>query len=248
MSASKPKHRFFVSPQNITSDTAVIGASEYHHLVDVLRHQIGDSVSLIDGKGNEYLAKITSLNRETREAAVKIEKIIQEEKTKRALILVQGLVKSANMDFIVQKATELGVTHIFPVVTENSIIKLDEKKRQAKIIKWQRIIQEAAKQCGRTTLPVLERVWNYNEVLSSLVWVEQRYVCTLLDVEKAAKMTGLPKSAALLIGPEGGFSEREVEAARRHGWQPFSLGKNRLRAETAAVAALSVVGYQLGYW
>lgn len=249
MSSLKPKHRFFVSPQNIIADTAIIGPAEYHHLVDVLRHKVGDPVSLVDGQGNEYLAKLKSIKREKKEVELKIEEVFQGEKVERSLILVPGLVRSAKMDFIIQQATELGVTHIFPVVTKNSVVKLDEKKRLAKIEKWQRIIQSAAKQCGRLTLPLLDRVGNYDEIFPALSWVEQRYICTVLDIEKQTKIAGAPKSVAVLVGPEGGFSEAEVELARRqYGWLPLSLGKNRLRAQTAAVASLSVIGYQLGYW
>lgn len=252
MPKNTPKHRFYIPPDFIKKDTAIICPPEYHHLVDVLRHKKGDSVSLFDGKGNEFVGKVVSIDHSAKEVRLNIKKIDKLNHQLQPFVLIQSLIKSSNMDFIIHKATELGVTNIIPIITDYSVVKLDQKQRAKKHAKWQRIIIEAAKQCGRAELPVLGMVKNYQVALNEFSWIKDKFICTLLDVPKEGIAVrgnlSTTQSAAVLIGPEGGFSKKEVDFAVASKWMPISLGRNRLKAETAAIVALGVLGRQLGFW
>lgn len=233
------RHRFYVPPQDIIKDIT----TEYHHIVSVLRYKEGDPIVLFDGKGNEYIGKISAIDRKARRVRVSIEKSSKEQ-VGRPLVLVQGLIKSSSMDIIIQKATELGVTHIYPIITKNSIV------RAGKINKWQRIVEEACKQCGRNWLPYIDKVWDIEEAVSSLDWIENKLVCT--PNPKAKSLKDIPDgnlgSTAVMIGPEGDFTKEELESVCSRGWTPVHLGKTLLRAETAAISVLGAVCYKFGYW
>lgn len=243
------RHRFYLSSPNIISQP------EYHHIVSVLRYKEGDTIILFDGKGNEYIGKISAIDRKARRVRVSIEKSSKEQ-VARPLVLVQGLIRSSSMDIIIQKATELGVTHIYPIITKNSIV------RAGKINKWQRIVEEACKQCGRNWLPYIDKVWDLEEAVSSLDWIENKLVCTPNPNAKSLKdipphqfsenwCGGIPEntgSTAVMIGPEGDFTKGELESVCSRGWTPVHLGKTLLRAETAAISVLGAVCYKFGYW
>lgn len=232
------RHRFYIPSR----DKSILIQSEYHHIVDVLRYKEGDEIILFDGKGNEYTGKIESIDRKKKQVKVSIEKSSKEE-IARPLVLVQALIRSNNMDIIIQKATELGVTHIYPVITKNSIIK------KGRIDRWQKIVEEACKQCGRNWLPFIDKVWDLEEAVNSLDWVENKLVCTpdpraknLRDIAENAGPSGV------MIGPEGDFTKEELVLVCSKGWMPIRLGRVLLRAETAAVSVLGAVCYKFGYW
>lgn len=242
-------HRFYISPQSIVDNTVVISQPEYHHIVSVLRSKKDDIIKLFDGKGNEYNGRIEFIDRKAKSVRVFVEQVYKEEPT-RSLVLVQSLIKSSNMDLIIQKATELGVTHIYPLITTNSVIKLEPRSQYTKINKWRRITEEACKQCGRSWLPFIDKVWSFNEVVDSLNRVEAKIICTPLAKSGSLKeiSSGNPGSAAVMIGPEGDFTQTELNLAVSRGWSPVQIGRNILRAETAAIAMLGVVSYKFGYW
>lgn len=250
MTLSEAKHRFYILAENISGDIILIARPEYHHIVDVIRCKEGDSISLFDGKGNEFEGNIVSIDRNNKEVKVKINKVYKDKSSGRSLILVQSLVKGEKMDFIVQKATEIGVTHILPVKTKYSVVKLDSRKENLKIKKWRRIIQEASKQCGRTRLPVLDRIWGLDESLSFLDWVDTKIICTIGDKGINLKDTSnkKTKSIAVAIGPEGGFASAEVELAESYGWVPVRVGDIKMRSETAAIVMLGILCYEYDYF
>lgn len=244
------KHHFFVHPQNITKDTATISQPEYHHIIDVLRYKQGDNIFLFDGTGIEYSGRIELIDYEAKAIRISLVKRTKKKQSQRPLILVQGLIKSGNMDFIIQKATELGVTHIYPLITKNSIIKLDDKQEVLKIEKWLRIAEEACKQCGRNEIPYINKIWHLEELLDELDKADCKIVCSLYekieplrDIKSSGKDT-----VAVMIGPEGDFRKEELRLIYGRGWIPVSLGKTVLRSETAAVAVLGAVSYKFGYW
>lgn len=247
---SKPKHRFYISPENISDNSIVITQPEYHHIVNVIRYKKGNAVCLFDGKGNEYLGDISYIDKSNKVVKVEIRDIHRGEAVDRPMILIQSLIKGSKMDFIIQKATEIGVTNIFPVRTEYSVVKLDAKKENSKLAKWNRIMQESAKQCSRVRLPILNRVLNLDEVLNTLDRVDTKIICTIQDI--GMDLRKIPdknsKSLAVAVGPEGGFSEREIKLAQDKNWIPMCVGNIILRAETAAIAMLSVLSYKFGFW
>lgn len=252
------KHRFYVLPQNIAGDKAVILQPEYHHIINVLRYKEGDSVFFFDGKGNEYAGKIKSINKKNRFINISIEKLIREDRstslTARSLIIVQSLVKSSSahggMDIIIEKATELGVTDIYPLAAENSVVKIKQDMQLSRINKWRKITEEAAKQCGISRLPYVDKIWSLNEVLDSLGWVETKLICTPKEHAKSLKDLEDKKSGstAVMIGPEGDFTDNELSLACSRNWIPVHLGKTVLRAETAAISVLGVISYKFGFW
>lgn len=243
------RHRFYISPQNILNNVVLISQPGYHHIVDVLRYKECNKIGLFDGKGNEYTGKIESINYRDKSVKILLEKVCKEE-VGRPLILVQGLVKSTSMDAIIQKATELGVTHIYPLITKNSVIRLESKEEFKKIGKWQRITEEASKQCDRNWLPYVDKIWNLDKALDSLGWIEKRIICTPSGKGKKLKEIpdGNPGSTAIMIGPEGDFTVEELDLVCSKGWIPVHLGETILRAETAAMAVLGAISYKFGYW
>lgn len=228
------KHRFY------TNSPDIIIQPEYHHIVDVLRYKEGDTIFLFDGRGNEYTGRIEFIDKKKKQIKISIEKSSKEE-INRPLVLVQSLVKS--MDIIMQKATELGVTHIYPVIAENSIVK------KGRIDRWRKITEAAGKQCGRSWLPCVDKIWGLEEALNALSWVDSRIVCT--PSPQAKGLNDLPSegsSTAVMIGPEGDFTKEELKLICSMGWVPVHLGKTLLRAETAAISVLGALCYKFGYW
>lgn len=239
------RYRFYIQPQDITNNKALIPQGEYHHIVNVLRYKEGSPIVLFDGKGNEYIGKVVSINKNRKSIEVYIERR-EEEDVPKPLILVQGLIHHGRMDFIIQKAIELGVTHIYPLVTRNCVVKAE----RIKIDRWRRIIKEACKQCRRSWFPYMDKIWGLEEVISALDWVGVRIVCT--PSREACSLKEIPDrdpgSIAVMIGPEGDFTNKELELMRSKGWVPVRLGKTILRAETAAISVLGAICYKFGYW
>lgn len=241
---SKPP-RFFITPDQVRDPSITVAGDDVRHIRTVLRKQAGDLLTLLDGQGREYTVRITAIEKEA------IETEIVERRERHPLlpsvILGQGLPKSDKMDFIVQKATELGVSAIVPLVTERTIVKVkDEEKR---VTRWQKIAREAAMQSNRPDIPKVETIHPFNEYIRSLApgprtllifpWEEGTE-----PVKNVLRRHFDAQHIVVLIGPEGGFSQAEAEAAAEKGFHLVSLGPNILRTETAAVAALSMIGYE----
>ncbi len=237
--------RFFISPDQISGLEIRIADEDVRHIVSVLRMKAGDELCLCDGRGTEYKVRITSLNK----TEVKSEILTQ---TKRELhlpriTLAQGLPKADKMDFIVQKATELGVAAVVPLMTERTIVKVkDEGKRLAR---WRKIAREAAMQSYRPDIPLVEHVASFRDFIAAqapasralflLPWEE-----AIEPIKKVLTQHCGVEEIIVLIGPEGGFSVGEVEAAKSRRFYTVSLGPTILRTETAAVAVLSMIGYE----
>lgn len=242
-------HRFYIPQQNISDKTIIISQPEYHHIIDVLRFNEGDNIVIFDGKGNEYSGKINSINRKDKTVNVQIENVFKE-KNKRPLILVQSLIKSVNMDLIFQKATEIGVTHIYPLISANSVVKIDSKTQNAKLEKWRRITEEASKQCGRNWIPFIDKIWDIEEIVQVLNPIDCKLICAPRGHSKSLKNIpdNLSNSVAVMVGPEGDFTDKEIAFICDNGWTPIHLGKTILRAETAVIAVLGALSYKFGYW
>jgi 16S rRNA (uracil1498-N3)-methyltransferase len=222
------------------------------HIAAVLRMKIGDALLLCDGRGAEYHVTIAEISK----TEIKTEIVSQRSRaiTAPRITLGQGLPKSDKMDWIVQKATELGVANIVPLVTERTIVKIkDEEKR---ISRWQKIAREAAMQSNRPDIPQVEQIRSFRDFISSLdpgprPLAPGSSTLLLFPWEEASAPIKdvLTQNAGaahiiVLIGPEGGFSSVEASMARDNGFHSVSLGSNILRTETAAIAVLSMIGYE----
>lgn len=247
-------HRFFLSPEQLRSDSPCLVDSEAHHFQNVLRGKMGDRVTVFDGAGHECLC-----------AAAKVEKNrvtlqIQQRHTVPPLpylvTLAQAIPKGRNMDFILQKATELGVQRIVPLLSDRTVVHLESEDVGAKLARWKQITIEAAKQCGTSWLPVVEPPMCPREFFRSprrsdlnLVASLQPDACSLrqilTDTEPRPFAQSPIRSVVLMIGPEGDFTPAELADARSAGFRPITLGPLVLRSETAAMYALSILAYEL---
>jgi len=241
--------RFFVSPGGIQDNKVHITYSDAHHLARVLRLKEGEEVIVIDGTGLEYLVKITDTSEELVEGEIKgITSSARD--TKVQVTLVQGIPKGDKMELIIQKCTELGVAKIIPVLTERTVVKLDDEKKRKRHIRWQKIAQEAAKQCKRGKVPEVTEICSWQQYLNSLTGQEQLLI--LWEDELSQGLKSYLKcnieinELSLVVGPEGGFSIKEVVEFRHKGAKSVSLGQRILRTETAGLAALTMVLYELG--
>jgi 16S rRNA (uracil1498-N3)-methyltransferase len=237
--------RFFISPDQISGPDIRIADEDVRHIVNVLRMKAGDEMCLSDGRGNEYKVRITALNRT--EVKSKILTLTKREPRLPRITLAQGLPKSDKMDFIVQKATELGVAAVVPLMTERTIVKVkDENKRLAR---WRKIAREAAMQSNRPDIPFIKHVVSFSDFIA-VQSADSRALFLLLweegiePIKKVLRQNYGVEEVIVLIGPEGGFSVGEAEAAKSRGFYAVSLGPTILRTETVAIAILSMIGYE----
>lgn len=237
-----------MEPSLISENSAGITGQEFRHIVKVLRLSKGDEIFLVDGRGFHYRAVIDSIGRY--ELTVKIlEKKILKTEPGIEVTLFQGFLKGGKFDMVVQKATELGTRKIVPVEFSRSDLKI-EKIDNEKIKRWQRIAEYAACQSGRITVPRVESPGKFKEIFSSLkdfdlklVFWEEAEKSSLKEIMRNSKNI---ETIALILGPEGGLTSQEVMEAEKGGALAASLGPRILRAETAAIAALTAVMYELG--
>ena len=237
--------RFFVSPDSVRENEIEITGIDVNHIKNVLRMQPGESVEVCDGQGTDYACVIKSLERESVTLDIESSSPSSTE-LKQRLYLFQGLPKSDKMELIIQKAVELGVYEIIPTVTSRCIVKIDAKKEDKKIARWQQISEAAAKQSGRGIIPKIKAPMTLKEALeyaraidTVLVPYEKAEgIESTRDILSEAKDKG---SVAVFIGPEGGFDEKEIELAGEMGAKAITLGKRILRTETAGLCVLSVL-------
>lgn len=224
-----------------------INKDDEKHIKNVLRMKVGETLILVDNKGESAFCEIVSFSDGL---SVVVKEFLQEQnETALHVILGQGLGKGDKMDFVVQKAVELGAKEIVPLALEHCVPSYVNDKAKGKSERWRKIAREAAKQCQRNIVPKVHEVMSLAEALNSfspdagIVFYEQEQANGLRSVLAEHKHA---KTIFLLIGPEGGLSEKEVDLCQKAGFISASLGKRILRTETAAVAALSVVMYELG--
>lgn len=241
--------RFFVDPAQIGTRQITISGNDVNHIKNVLRMEKGADISISDGQGRDYFCVISQIDKD------RIVLDIQNSwdsyvELGTKIYLFQGLPKSDKMELIIQKAVELGVYEIIPVVTRRTIVKLDEKKEVKKLARWQGISESAAKQAGRGIIPSVRPPVSFKDALEFAGTLDS----VIIPYEKAegmeasrAAVKGLKnkKSVGIFIGPEGGFDTEEVDAAMESGAVPVTLGRRILRTETAGLAVLSVLMFEL---
>ncbi|HUI09912.1 MAG TPA: 16S rRNA (uracil(1498)-N(3))-methyltransferase [Bacteroidota bacterium] len=226
---------FYAPPPAITPPTLTIDGEEFSHLTHVMRLREGDALRVVDGEGHAYDAVLETIGR--REARCRISAAHDRlHEPSLDLTLAAGMLKNpSRFDYLVEKSVELGVSRIIPLLTERTI------PRQGKTERWQKLCVAAMKQSGRCVLPRVERPHLFGDFLTAC-----SAALKLIPHQEAARpfdaaLIGDSGGVALCIGPEGGFSNAEIDAARGAGFRPVSLGTRRLRAETAAVAACALV-------
>lgn len=242
-------HKFFVDKKDISEGFAYIKNEDVKHIYKVLRLKVGETIAVNDLQGSEYLGKITDISKT--EVAVKLmEKLAVNNESPVNIYLFQGLPKSSKMDLIVQKATELGVKEITPVVTERVVVKT-ELNEFKKVDRWNRIALEACKQSKRSLIPAINIPIEFEELLSKLrtmdlivVPYENEEGYGIKNLVK--KIAGHINEIAVVIGPEGGFEEEEIETLKNIGANIVTLGPRILRTETAGFVCTSILLYELG--
>jgi 16S rRNA (uracil1498-N3)-methyltransferase len=244
----KPR-RFYLAGEPLGPGERLINGKTAHHLSRVLRLRAGDPVVLFDGSGREFPAEILEVGRRTVRLQVAAGTQVDRE-SPLGLSLALGVCQPSTMDLVIQKVTELGVSEVVPVLSERAQRWPGRDRAASRHRRWERISQEAARQSGRSRVPQILPAAGFAEVvrraddsaLRIVFWEEEG--SGLLKQALATKARG--GRVRVLIGPEGGFSPGEVEEATRAGFQSVSLGRRILRAETAAIAVISVLQYELG--
>lgn len=226
-------------------DEGALTDEEAKHCTQVMRHREGDRIRIFDGKGTEALAEIASASSKRVELRVLEQHLTPPSPV--SISLIQAIPKGANMELIIEKAVELGVNAIYPVLTERTVVKLDARDAVKKQEKWQRVALEACKQCGQNWLPMVHVPTSFVETLQALPSHDAKIIAAIQPDSKSLKdiLSGTPKSAVLAIGPEGDFTPAEYEVAREHGFAAMTLGPLVLRVETATLYALSVLSHEL---
>ncbi len=235
-------YNFFVDISDRKDERYYITGGDYNHIKNVLRMKTGDTF-LVSCDGKSDLCRLEELLDETAVAVI-LEKDVKDTNLPIDIYLFQGLPKSDKMEFIIQKAVELGVHKIIPVEMENCVVKLDDKKKKSKQARWQAIAESAAKQSKRNSIPKVSEVLTYKQALEAaskldVFMVPYENEKGMLATKEALGTIKSGMSVGLLIGPEGGFSESEAEKAAENG-RLISLGKRILRTETAAVTAMAM--------
>ncbi|MDF2907289.1 MAG: hypothetical protein K0R34_2610 [Herbinix sp.] len=239
-------HRFYVNPNQIIDQTVRITGPDVNHIKNVLRMKPGEEIVICNGQGKDCYCIISRVSEN--EIMTDIQSIkTTDTELKTRITLFQGMPKSDKMELIIQKAVELGVYEIIPVMTKRVIVKLDDKKKEEKKLeRWQAIAEGAAKQSRRGIIPIIKPVQTYAQAIEYAKAFDQN----IIPYENAKGMqytrevmSKLPDSNSIgvFIGPEGGFEENEIERAMQAGINPITLGKRILRTETAGIAVLAMM-------
>jgi 16S rRNA (uracil1498-N3)-methyltransferase len=236
------RRRFFAPPSafNFSKQTVTLTADEARHLREVLRLKPGDQVSVFDGEGKEFRARVAQARREFAELDLDEEIEAARPESPLQITLAVALLKGEKFDLVVQKATELGVTKIVPLITRYADIKLrDESDASKRVARWQRIALEAAKQSGRAVVPEVSLPVAVNSLLSER--------CLLFSERGGQGLRPIETDEiTAIIGSEGGWSDEELEQARAAGAQIVTLGGRILRSETAAITAAALLQHRFG--
>jgi len=255
-------HRFFVSPDQLEGDKVTIAGPAVHHIRDVLRLRPGDDIVVLDNSGWEREVEIVEVDREQVVGRV-LSRALATGEPRTKISLFQGVLKSSHFELVLQKGTELGIVEFVPLISQRCVIAgLDDVNK--KMVRWRRIVQEAAEQSRRGRLPNLQPAMIFSQAcerakraggLSLMPWEEEERVNLKLVFGKEQKKSkgkktpsfpSRPFSINLFIGPEGGFTFTEVTLAQHYGIVSITLGPRILRAETAGLVTAAAILYELG--
>ncbi len=246
--------RFFVKNEQVKESTIEIIGEDIKHIKNVLRKQIGDDIEICDKDSKKsYICEIEKIG--DKNILTKIIKELQSNDNKIKVDIYQGLPKADKMELIIQKSVELGANAIIPVSMKRCVVKITSKDEMKKITRWQKIAESAAKQSGRNTIPEIRNIINIEKVTqlikeydSVIVAYENEKSNTikheLLNLKEKIETNNNIK-IALVIGPEGGLEEKDVELLKQNGAKIVTLGNRILRTETVALNVLSIIMYEL---
>ena len=236
---------FYIEKEQLSENTSLITGEEAQHTSRVLRMKKGDEVTLCDGEGNFYEARLTDFNEKSVEAEIlSVRRAETEPRVK--LSIFQGVPKNPKLETIVQKLTEIGATAVVPMDTQRAVAKLD---KSAKVERLRKIAREAAKQSKRGIIPTVSDTMSFKDAIKEAAKADLMIIAYEEEHEtslKSALQGKTPESVSVLIGPEGGFEKEEVEKAVALGAVSVTLGKRILRTETAPIAISSAILYELG--
>lgn len=243
--------RFFIPSDQIQGNSVILKGSDRHHLATVLRREAGSRITVLNGRGAEYEVVIREIGPDCVTGEI-VAEITRAAEPRVKIRLVQSLPKADKFELVLQKNTEVGVSLFQPVLSERSTIKLEPGMVSKKEERWRKIISEAAEQSGRKIIPELEPVCYWNQAIASLnkrpglvliPWEGERETSLKKVLDDT---TGIPELITVFIGPEGGFSHKEVNQARENGVVPVSLGPRILRTETAGLVVTTAILYHFG--
>lgn len=241
--------RFFVSEDQLRLGVVEISGDDAHHIAKVLRLQAGDVVECVDPQGLVHVVRLEKVGTVVQGQVEETREGLQE--SPLHLVLFQGLPKGDKMDYVVQKAVELGAAEIVPFTSRYTVVKLGAKQEENRKKRWERIALEAAKQCGRTRLPQVGEVYSFAELVARVgeTVSEDHVVLAAYEAERSAgiaQISGTPHAVSVIVGPEGGFAPEEMAQLQQAGASVITLGPRILRTETAGLVALSILGYRWG--
>jgi len=240
--------RFYAPHPKIENGILKVEGDEVRHIRKVLRLRTGDGLSVFDGSGKEYEGVIVEEGPST--ISILVRSISSSRKESALEItLAQSLLKGEKMDYLIQKATELGVKRILPFISSRSIPLLERAKRIERHRRWKKIAVEASKQCGRGIIPEIDPPEDYLQLLEFVPKGILRFILWEKEGERlkqVLKRPGRESGILFIVGPEGGFSREEVEEAERAAFVPVTLGERILRSETASLCLLSILQYEWG--
>ncbi|MDD5338011.1 MAG: RsmE family RNA methyltransferase [Dehalococcoidales bacterium] len=238
-------HRFLV--EQVQSDKAALtDAAQLHHLRDVLRLKTGDAIVVFDGAGKEFSGVITSIN--NKQAVFKVTPLKTKGGKGVAVTIACAIPKGSHLDDVIDNLTQLGVKRIIPMRTDRVVVKLDDVKGEARLKRWQKIAQSAARQCQRSEVPVIDAVTDFKKVIQDSQQYDLKLIPHLAgkrNLIKEVLSKTKPKNIIVVIGPEGDFTPAEVQEALGNGFTPVSLGDTVLRVATAAVAVTAYIRFAL---
>jgi len=243
--------RLFVPAKKWIGALAVVEGEPHRHLARVLRARPGDKVTLFDGRGGEADAEVLAIERDQTTLSLGARRQVAAPAGPR-VVLLQSLARGEKMDFIVQKTTELGVHEIVPIAAGRSVARLPGAEAAPRRARWEKIAQEAARQCGRADVPAIAAPRSLADAVASSDGNQPDHLRLALwegsrgRPLRAALADRAPNAVTLLVGPEGGFAEEEIAAAAQSGFEIVGLGPRILRVETAAVVAVALVQFATG--
>lgn len=242
-------YHFFITPDQVEEDWCRITGQDVNHIRNVLRMKPGDEIAVRDGISRNYVCAIQTLGQEEIRARI-LKADTDSSELPARLYLFQGLPKGDKMELIIQKAVELGAYAVIPVDTRRTVVKLDGKKAEAKLRRWRAIAESGAKQSGRMVVPEVKPVMRLPEALVCARELDMNLIPYELaegmeDTRRILSAIRPGMKVGIFIGPEGGFDVEEVEQAKAAGLHPITLGRRILRTETAGMAVLSILMFQL---
>jgi 16S rRNA (uracil1498-N3)-methyltransferase len=242
-------NRFFISASDIKDDRVWLSPEQSHQIQHVLRLQPGDTIVVLDGSGTEYNVTLTKVDRRETEGQVTGRQQAPGEPAAR-VVLFQSILMREKFEWVLQKGTEVGVARFAPVLTARSLVRVKDLEDK-KLDRWRRIVTEAAEQSHRGRIPEIDQIIKFDEAISSLAGFDRSLIAAPSHEGRSLRETlqglrGRPASVAVMVGPEGGFTEEEVASACRSGAVPISLGPRILRTETCAIVAPALILHELG--